>query len=285
MIPRLSAMTSSISVCLAVAWFTGHYPRIGTQSFFSTGPARRTGSTRASQELSPATDHWRTALSNPGELDAVDYTSITLWSVAMAKIRSAASPLQQREDGSYERYISLADAPHYCFYPGVIHGGLLATILDEAFAEVCSPALTAGLGITYKAPLRPGVTIRVAVWVARAEARKRWVAGRIDSVAEDKRSQRITLTEAQALFILPRPIENQVLVHGAASEREDSASGKTTLGTGTGLGQGCGDYISPRDLLTGDKDRSSSEGQARAHALITPLPISGIEFLGFEGIV
>ena len=49
-----------------------------------------------------------------------------------------------------------------CFHHGVIHGGLLATLTDEAFARCCAPVLTNNIGVTasltlnYNAPVHIG---------------------------------------------------------------------------------------------------------------------------------
>ena len=125
------------------------------------------------------------------------------WITSMQNLRSSMRSRNQEPRKHLQKVVSLANSDSLCFYSGKVHGGLLATILDEAFAEICSPAVTARLNVTYRNPTPPGSLILVEVWLAKAEGRKRWVEGRINSFEHDK-GPGTTLVEADALFTVLR---------------------------------------------------------------------------------
>lgn len=94
-------------------------------------------------------------------------------------------------------------------HPGIVHGGLLATLLDEGLARCCFPALPNGVGVTANLNIdyrRPAMTETFAVLRAetvKVEGRKAWVEGRIETLPEDGKEPEV-LVEAKALFIEPR---------------------------------------------------------------------------------
>lgn len=94
-------------------------------------------------------------------------------------------------------------------HPGIVHGGLLATILDESLARCCFPALpnkvgvTANLNINYRKPSPAGSFLVLRAKTTKVEGRKAWVEGQIETlVAEGEEPQ--VLVEASALFIEPK---------------------------------------------------------------------------------
>lgn len=99
--------------------------------------------------------------------------------------------------------------PDLCGHPGVIHGGLLATILDEGLARCCFPALpnkvgmTANLNINYRKPAPAGAFVVLRAKTVKVEGRKAWVEGHIESLGE-KGEDPVVLAEASALFIEPK---------------------------------------------------------------------------------
>ena len=99
--------------------------------------------------------------------------------------------------------------PDLCGHPGVIHGGLLATILDEGLARCCFPALpnkvgmTANLNINYRKPAPAGAFVVLRAKTVKVEGRKAWVEGHIETLAE-KGEDPVVLAEASALFIEPK---------------------------------------------------------------------------------
>ncbi|KAF2088823.1 Thioesterase/thiol ester dehydrase-isomerase, partial [Saccharata proteae CBS 121410] len=101
--------------------------------------------------------------------------------------------------------------PALCGHPGIVHGGLLATLLDEGLARCCFPALphkigmTASLKVDYKAPCQANQFVVLRAETTKVEGRKAWVRGRLETlVDEDKGETPVVLVEAEALFIEPR---------------------------------------------------------------------------------
>ncbi|KAF4534410.1 Thioesterase family protein [Lasiodiplodia theobromae] len=101
--------------------------------------------------------------------------------------------------------------PALCGHPGVVHGGLLATLLDEGLARCCFPALpnkigmTASLTINYKAPCKAGQFIVLRAETTKVEGRKAWVKGRLETLVDEEAGEKpLVLDEAEALFIEPR---------------------------------------------------------------------------------
>ncbi|CEG81093.1 hypothetical protein RMATCC62417_15333 [Rhizopus microsporus] len=94
-----------------------------------------------------------------------------------------------------------------CGHDGIIHGGLAATILDEALAAVALPSLpkrfgfTANLNVNYRKPILSDQWVVVRAKLDKLEERKAFVSAHIES-AEDK----AILTEATSLYISPKSI-------------------------------------------------------------------------------
>jgi len=93
-------------------------------------------------------------------------------------------------------------------YHNVLHGGIVATLLDEAMArlvwELHGPAATAKLEVRYRKPAPCGVPIMVCGWITDARQ-----GGRAVATAADARLQDGTLlAEATGLIVrldrLPR---------------------------------------------------------------------------------
>lgn len=99
--------------------------------------------------------------------------------------------------------------PDLCGHPGVIHGGLLATLLDEGLARCCFPALpnkiglTANLNINYRKPAPAEAYVVLRAKTVKVEGRKAWVEGHIETLAENGQDP-VILVEASALFIEPK---------------------------------------------------------------------------------
>ncbi|KAI1107659.1 Thioesterase/thiol ester dehydrase-isomerase [Jackrogersella minutella] len=96
-----------------------------------------------------------------------------------------------------------------CGHPGIIHGGLLATILDEGLARCCFAALplkigmTANLNINYRAPAPAGSYVVLKATTTKVEGRKAWVEGRIETLVGEGETP-LVLAEATALFVMPK---------------------------------------------------------------------------------
>jgi acyl-coenzyme A thioesterase PaaI-like protein len=94
-------------------------------------------------------------------------------------------------------------------HPGIVHGGLLATMLDEGLARCCFPALpnrigvTANLNIDYRQPVKADTYIVLRATTVKVEGRKAWVEGRLETLPEGD-EEPVVLVEAKALFIEPK---------------------------------------------------------------------------------
>jgi len=105
-----------------------------------------------------------------------------------------------------------------CGHPGIIHGGLLATILDEGLARCCFAALpnkigmTANLNINYRAPAPAGAFVVLRAKTTKVEVRKAWVEGHIETLVGEGEKP-VVLVEASALFIEPRQAAHMARVY------------------------------------------------------------------------
>ncbi|KAG1145022.1 hypothetical protein G6F37_003222 [Rhizopus arrhizus] len=94
-----------------------------------------------------------------------------------------------------------------CGHDGIIHGGLAATVLDEALAAVALPSLpknfgfTANLNINYRKPIMSDQWVVVRSKLDKLEERKAFVSAHIESL-EDQ----VVFTEATSLYISPKSI-------------------------------------------------------------------------------
>lgn len=96
-----------------------------------------------------------------------------------------------------------------CGHPGIVHGGFLATMLDEGLARCCFGALphniavTANLNVDYRKPTPAGSYLVLRAETTKVEGRKAWVKGRIESLTEPGEKPTI-FAEATGLFISPK---------------------------------------------------------------------------------
>ncbi|EEQ28747.1 thioesterase family protein [Microsporum canis CBS 113480] len=94
-------------------------------------------------------------------------------------------------------------------HPGIVHGGLLATLLDEGLARTCFSVLpnkvgvTANLNIDYRSPAPAGSFFVMRAKTTKVDGRKAWVEGWIESLPDDG-SEPTKYVEAKALFIEPK---------------------------------------------------------------------------------
>jgi 3'-phosphoadenosine 5'-phosphosulfate synthase len=96
-----------------------------------------------------------------------------------------------------------------CGHPGIVHGGFLATMLDEGLARCCFAALpnkigmTANININYRSPAPADTFVVLRATTTKVEGRKAWVEGRIETLAAEGEKP-VVIAEASALFIEPR---------------------------------------------------------------------------------
>lgn len=96
-----------------------------------------------------------------------------------------------------------------CGHPGIVHGGFLATMLDEGLARSAFEVLpsrvglTANLNVNYRAPCKADQFVVLRAEVTKAEGRKAWVDGRIETLPEGD-GKPVELANATALYIEPK---------------------------------------------------------------------------------
>ena len=109
-------------------------------------------------------------------------------------------------------------------HPGIVHGGFLATMLDEGLARCAFPAMqnkvgvTANLTINYKRPTMAGQFLCLRARTTKVEGRKAWAEGWIESLEDAEEEgvdgvvtngaegmrEKAKLVEATALFVEPK---------------------------------------------------------------------------------
>ncbi|KAE8355579.1 HotDog domain-containing protein [Aspergillus coremiiformis] len=147
----------------------------------------------------------RPHLKIPAELRARNLTAGTL----SGPDRIVVPPYIFSEEGGKSLvsifYLGSAISGH----PGIVHGGLLATLLDEAMARCCFPALpnkvgvTANLSIDYRRPAMAEAYAVLRAETVKVEGRKAWVEARIETLPKEGEDP-VVLVEAKALFVEPK---------------------------------------------------------------------------------
>jgi len=104
------------------------------------------------------------------------------------------------EDGSVVCLPTIPDI--YEGPPGIVHGGIIATLLDEVMSKTVRAlgltGLTSQLEIVYRFPVHSGVPIRLEGRLVRIEGRKHWTEARLlDSKGR-------VLAEGKGLFVAMR---------------------------------------------------------------------------------
>ncbi|KFY28273.1 hypothetical protein V493_03011 [Pseudogymnoascus sp. VKM F-4281 (FW-2241)] len=101
-------------------------------------------------------------------------------------------------------------------WPGVVHGGLLATLLDECLARTGMRGLDGGVGVTarlelgYKRPVRTAGWWVVRSWMEEGgdngtSRKKAWVKGSVEDLDGS------VYTEGRALYVVPKNVKLAIL--------------------------------------------------------------------------
>ena len=97
--------------------------------------------------------------------------------------------------------------PKLCGHPGIVHGGLTASLIDEVSGETSivttGPGpFTANINVNYTRPLIADSWVRVSGRVVRKEGRKTWVEVRVtDGVGGEAG---VEYANATVLFVRPK---------------------------------------------------------------------------------
>ncbi|KAL2002218.1 hypothetical protein VTN02DRAFT_397 [Thermoascus thermophilus] len=153
----------------------------------------------------PAFTESRPHLKIPGDLRARNLTAGTL----AGPDRIVVPPYVWSEEGGKSMVSIFYLGSDVCGHPGIVHGGMLATLLDEGLARCCFPALPNGVGVTanlnidYRRPAPANSYMVLRAETVKVEGRKAWVEGRIETLPEEGKEPEV-LVEAKALFIEPK---------------------------------------------------------------------------------
>jgi acyl-coenzyme A thioesterase PaaI-like protein len=104
-----------------------------------------------------------------------------------------------------------------CGHATIVHGGLLATLMDEGLARTCFDALphkigfTASLKVDYRAPCKAKQFVVLKAHTTEVKGRKAWVKGRIETAPLDGSDGKL-LVEGEALFIEPKSITDLIKI-------------------------------------------------------------------------
>ncbi|KAK2010504.1 thioesterase superfamily protein [Colletotrichum eremochloae] len=118
-----------------------------------------------------------------------------------------------------------------CGHPGIVHGGLLATMLDEGLARCCFAALphnvgvTAKLEINYRKPVHAGTYVVLRARTIRVEGRKAWVEGQLETLAANG-EEPVVLAQASALFVSPRFASVGYFLHSTSHDSMNDTSNR-----------------------------------------------------------
>jgi uncharacterized protein (TIGR00369 family) len=87
--------------------------------------------------------------------------------------------------------------------PGYLHGGIIATLLDEAMSKANRAggvtAMTRQMQVEYLRPVPSGAAITIRGRVVRSEGRKHWTEAQI--VTQIENANDVVLAKASGLFI------------------------------------------------------------------------------------
>lgn len=88
-------------------------------------------------------------------------------------------------------------------HPGYLHGGIIATLLDEAMSKAVRSkglsAMTRHLAVDYRRPVPSCAPIRIEGKVVRSEGRKHWVEAHVMN------GEGTVLAEGKGLFVEIKP--------------------------------------------------------------------------------
>jgi uncharacterized protein (TIGR00369 family) len=92
-------------------------------------------------------------------------------------------------------------------HPGYLHGGIIATLLDEAMSKAVRvlgrPSMTRRIEVEYLRPVPSGAPLRIEGRVTHNEGRKHWAEAMILDAANH------SLAQAKGLFIEIQPKANK----------------------------------------------------------------------------
>ncbi|KPI40542.1 uncharacterized protein AB675_7798 [Cyphellophora attinorum] len=143
----------------------------------------------------------RTVLRVAGEHELDNLTLATLHGSGMISERPFV--FADNDEGSIMAFYHLGR--RLAGHAGLVHGGMIAVLLDECMGRACFPrlegkiAVTAKMEIAYKSPMKVDSVIVIRAWTKDIQGRKAFV----EAVVEDAAERRL-IASATALFIQPK---------------------------------------------------------------------------------
>jgi acyl-coenzyme A thioesterase PaaI-like protein len=116
-------------------------------------------------------------------------------------------PYHWNEEGGKSMVSIFYLGTHVSGHPGLVHGGMLATMLDQGLASCAYAAMpnkvgvTAKLEINYRKPVQAGQFLVLRARTTKIEGRKSWAEGWIESLEVPEGEKREKLVEGSALFV------------------------------------------------------------------------------------
>lgn len=121
----------------------------------------------------------------------------------------AVRPLAFYQTGGESFYLILYVGPGLAGYPGMIHGGPLATIMDEGMAGCASAALpkrvavTLGLNVEYRKAAPTESFYALKARVTKVENNAAWVEGRLEILDGQGKEAGEVVTEGWGHYLQP----------------------------------------------------------------------------------
>jgi len=124
------------------------------------------------------------------------------WGNAVMGLRNAiAPPLEVKSDGDGRAWSDFRLGAAYEGPPGLVHGGVIALVLDQVLGHAVStsgrPGMTGTLTIVYRQGSPLG-DLRCEAWVDRRDGIKTWGKGHLLNAEGE------VTAEAEGVFILPK---------------------------------------------------------------------------------
>ncbi|MFW0785054.1 PaaI family thioesterase [Gordonia sp. CPCC 206044] len=130
------------------------------------------------------------------------------WGNAVEGIRNAIAPPAEFIVDGDRVWAEFVLGPQYEGPGGLVHGGVIALVLDQVLGRAAvaagSPGMTGTLTVRYRQGTALG-PVRVEAWFERAEGRKGFAKGTLSTAAG-------VCAEGEGIFIMPRK------VHGAGPD-------------------------------------------------------------------
>ncbi|KAK9328947.1 HotDog domain-containing protein [Lipomyces starkeyi] len=123
--------------------------------------------------------------------------------------RLAVPPIVWTDSEANEMVSIVHLGRNLCGHPGIIHGGLLATLLDEGLCRCAFLALPSNVGVTanlnlnYRSPAFADRLYVMRANVTKVDGRKAWVKGHFETIPEDGKEP-TTIVEGEILVVEPK---------------------------------------------------------------------------------